>query len=261
MVFYVVGTNSLSKAKLWHFTYPRKLSEKLETNLDDGFNKQTSITTGCCWLQVLLLCGETSKENSMDFGLFTPETWGFKVNPIFTRKTRWKKGSRFSDSMLQQARDMWHVCWMYHQHNWEPWTTQISASTKFFISIMFNLLLWPHSPTVLLPCAMATLVASDTPSDILDKEVEIHATEKFDTVSSLDAKSDTKKTEKNSDLVIYTPEKWKWNIIVTEIWFRWCSFSKLVNISGFLFAVNKLQECFSRCFFGGRFRHPPVVTS
>eukprot|EP00434_Breviolum_minutum_P016305 symbB.v1.2.014367.t1/scaffold1022.1/size143637/5 len=30
---------------------------------------------------------------------------------------------------------------------------------------------------------MATLVASDTPSDVLDKEVEIHATEKFDTVS------------------------------------------------------------------------------
>ena len=53
---------------------------------------------------------------------------------------------------------------------------------------------------------MATLVASDTPSDILDKEVEIHATEKFDTVSSLDAKQWNKKTEKNSDLVIYTPE-------------------------------------------------------
>ena len=53
---------------------------------------------------------------------------------------------------------------------------------------------------------MATLVASDTPSDVLDKEVEIHATEKFDTVSSLDAKSDTKKNRENSDLVIYTPE-------------------------------------------------------
>ena len=37
-------------------------------------------------------------------------------------------------------------------------------------------------------CAMAALVASDTPSDILDKEVEFHAAEKFDTVSSLDAK-------------------------------------------------------------------------
>lgn len=37
-----------------------------------------------------------------------------------------------------------------HKHNWEPWTTQISASTKFFISIMFNLLFWPHSPTLLL---------------------------------------------------------------------------------------------------------------
>jgi len=43
---------------------------------------------------------------------------------------------------------------------------------------------------------MATLVASDTSIDVLDKEVEIHATEKFDTVSSLDAKSDTKKQRK-----------------------------------------------------------------
>lgn len=54
---------------------------------------------------------------------------------------------------------------------------------------------------------MAALVASDTPSDILDKEVEIHAAEKFDTVSSLDAKQWHQKKTRNIQTWWFTPLK------------------------------------------------------
>lgn len=130
----------------------------------------------------------------MNFGLFTLRLGVLKVNPISPGKTDENKeaDSQIACCNKQEICDMCAECTINTIESHErPKSPQALKSSCQLCSIcFFDLTLQ------LCYCAMATLVASDTPSDILDKELEIHATEKFDTVSSLDAKSDTKKREK-----------------------------------------------------------------
>ena len=71
MVFMWLARTHWAKPNFGILHTPENYREKYRENLD-GFNKQTSFTTGCCWLQVLLLRGETSRGKFKDFkGLFT----------------------------------------------------------------------------------------------------------------------------------------------------------------------------------------------
>lgn len=202
--FFVVGTNSLSKAKLGILHTPENYWKKLETNLN-GFNKQTSLQLVVWGSRYFFFVVRLRRKNFNEFWIVHLETWGEKWIQFSPGKTDENKevDSQIACCNKQGICDMCAECTINTIESHErPKSPQALNSSHQLCSICFFAL-----SLQLCYCVVPWLPWLQVILQLISWTRRWKSMEpKSSTPWVVWMQRVTQKNRENSDLVIYTPE-------------------------------------------------------